>query len=55
MRLETKVLPAPGRPTMIMMSLSDAVAPTTSRGVALTPSGIKCGLGLSMIGILFLA
>lgn len=46
MRLETCVLPVPGRPTMMMMSLSDAVAPTTSSGVAFSPSGMTCGLGL---------
>ena len=50
-RLETCVLPVPGNPTMIITSLSDAVAPTTSSGVAFSPSGILCGFGLSMAGI----
>jgi len=36
----------------MMTSLSEAVAPTTSRGVAFTPSGITCGVGLSMLGIM---
>ncbi len=55
-RRETWVFPVPGRPTMMMMSLSEAVAPTTSRGVAFSPSGITCGLGLSiMVAILGIA
>ena len=37
---------------MMMISLSDAVAPTTSSGVAFFPSGMTCGLGLSMVSIL---
>jgi len=50
MRLAMWVLPVPGRPTRMMTSLSEAVAPTTSRGVALTPSGITWGVGLSILG-----
>jgi len=34
----------------MMTSLSEAVAPTTSRGVAFTPSGITWGVGLSILG-----
>jgi len=40
---------------MMMISLSDAVAPTTSSGVAFFPSGITCGFGLSMVAILDVA
>lgn len=54
-RLETCVLPVPGNPTMMITSLSEAVAPTTSSGVAFSPSGILCGFGLSIVaGILML-
>lgn len=35
----------------MITSLSDAVAPTTSSGVAFCPSGMTCGLGLSIEGI----
>ena len=52
-RRETCVLPVPGSPTIMMTSLSDAVAPTTSSGVAFSPSGMTCGLGLSITFILF--
>jgi len=37
---------------MMMMSLSEALAPTTSSGVAFWPSGITWGVGLSMDAIL---
>jgi len=33
---------------MMMTSLSDAVVPVTSSGVAFSPSGSRCGMGLSM-------
>ena len=32
---------------MIMTSFSEAVVPVTSNGVAFSPSGNKCGIGLS--------
>ena len=33
---------------MMITSLSEAVAPTTSRGVAFSPSGMRWGIGLSI-------
>jgi hypothetical protein len=45
-----RVLPVAGSPTMIMTSLSLAVVPMTSRGVAFSPSGRRWGIGLSILG-----
>jgi hypothetical protein len=43
-------VPVAGSPTMTMTILSEAVVPVTSRGAAFSPSGKRCGMGLSMFG-----
>ena len=40
-------IPVAGNPTIIITSLSLAVVPITSRGAAFSPSGNRCGVGLS--------
>ena len=35
-----------GRPTMTITILSEALTPITSSGVAFSPSGMTCGIGL---------
>lgn len=45
-----RYVPVAGNPTIIMTSLSLAVVPITSSGAAFSPSGKRCGVGLSTTG-----
>jgi hypothetical protein len=45
----TANVPVAGNPTMMITNLSDAVVPITSSGAALSPSGNRWGIGLSIV------